>query len=152
MWRMTVMCVSLASVSMNFWCLLEPSSALKVIVWGNLVWGNMNFEECFVALLMISVRYPLENSLEQHSEDSYLCVQLCYLCWECPLVKVWSLGLVSKHWNIVYIQFCYKFARSDIYFRLHLLLIIIHITCISLSLHRTSAPIHLTSVLDVLGT
>jgi hypothetical protein len=43
-------------------------------------------------------------------------------------------------------------ARSDIYFRLHLLLIIIHITCISLSLCRTSAPIHLTSVLDVLGT
>jgi hypothetical protein len=44
------------------------------------------------------------------------------------------------------------FARSDIYFRLHLLLIIIHITCISLSLRRTSAPIHLTSVLGVLGT
>jgi hypothetical protein len=44
------------------------------------------------------------------------------------------------------------FARSDIYFRLHLLLIIIHITCISLSLCRTSAPIHLTSVLGVLGT
>jgi hypothetical protein len=44
------------------------------------------------------------------------------------------------------------FARNDIYFRLHLLLIIIHITCISLSLHRTSAPIHLTSVLGVLGT
>jgi hypothetical protein len=44
------------------------------------------------------------------------------------------------------------FARNDIYFRLHLLLIIIHITCISLSLRRTSAPIHLTSVLGVLGT
>jgi hypothetical protein len=44
------------------------------------------------------------------------------------------------------------FARSDIYFRLHLLLIIIHITCISLSLRRISAPIHLTSVLGVLGT
>jgi hypothetical protein len=44
------------------------------------------------------------------------------------------------------------FARSDIYFRLHLLLIIIHFTCISLSLRRTSAPIHLTSVLGVLGT
>jgi hypothetical protein len=58
------MCVSLASVSMNCWCLLEPSSALKVIVWGNLVWGIANFEECFVALHMISVHYPLENSLE----------------------------------------------------------------------------------------
>jgi hypothetical protein len=44
------------------------------------------------------------------------------------------------------------FARSDIYFRLHLLLIIIHITCISLYLRQTSAPIHLTSVLSVLGT
>jgi hypothetical protein len=54
--------------------------------------------------------------------------------------------------NTVYIQFCYMYARSDIYFRLHLLLIIIHITCISLSLCRTSAPIHLTSVLGVFGT
>jgi hypothetical protein len=44
------------------------------------------------------------------------------------------------------------FAHSDIYFRLHLLLIIIHITCISLSLRWTSAPIHLTSVLGMLGT
>jgi hypothetical protein len=44
------------------------------------------------------------------------------------------------------------FPHSNIYFRLHLLLIIIHITCISLSLRQTSAPIHLTSVLDVLGT
>jgi hypothetical protein len=54
--------------------------------------------------------------------------------------------------NTVYIQFCYMFAHSNIYFRLHLLLITIHITCISLSLRRTSAPIHLTSVLGVLGT
>jgi hypothetical protein len=59
-----IMCVSLASVSINCWCLLEPSSALKVIVWGNLVWGNANFEECFIALHMISVHYPSENSLE----------------------------------------------------------------------------------------
>jgi hypothetical protein len=44
------------------------------------------------------------------------------------------------------------FACSDIYFRLHLLLIIITTTCISLSLCRTSAPIHLASVLGVLGT
>ena len=39
-----------------------------------------------------------------------------------------------------------------ILFRLLLPLIFIHITCISLSLSRTSAPIHLTSVLGVLGT
>jgi hypothetical protein len=44
------------------------------------------------------------------------------------------------------------FACSDFYFRLQLPLIIIHITCISLSLRRTSAPIHLISVLDVLET
>src|SRR6185369_2468273 len=44
------------------------------------------------------------------------------------------------------------FACCHFYFRLQLPLIIIHITCISLSLHRTSAPIHLTSVLGVLGT
>jgi hypothetical protein len=44
------------------------------------------------------------------------------------------------------------FARSDFYFKLQLPLIIIHINCISLSLCRTSAPIHLTSVLGVLGT
>jgi hypothetical protein len=38
------------------------------------------------------------------------------------------------------------------YFRLQLPLIIIHITCISISLRWTSAPIQLTSVLSVLGT
>jgi hypothetical protein len=59
-----IMCVSLASVSMNFCCLLETSSALKVIVWGNLIWGNANFEDFFVAMHMISVHYPSENSLE----------------------------------------------------------------------------------------
>jgi hypothetical protein len=43
------------------------------------------------------------------------------------------------------------FACCHFYFRLQLPHIIIHITCISLSLCRTSAPIHLTSVLGVLG-
>ena len=54
--------------------------------------------------------------------------------------------------HTVYLLFCYLFARSDIYFTSRLLLIIIYTTCISLSLRRTSAPIHLTSVLGVLGT
>jgi hypothetical protein len=54
--------------------------------------------------------------------------------------------------NTVYIQLCYMFSRSDIYFRLYLLLIIITTTCISLSLRWTSAPINLISVLGVLGT
>jgi hypothetical protein len=44
------------------------------------------------------------------------------------------------------------FACSHFYFRLQLPLIIIHITCISLFLCRISTPIHLTSVLGVLGT
>src|SRR3954468_4413111 len=44
------------------------------------------------------------------------------------------------------------FACFHLYFRLQLPLIIIHISCILLSLHRTSAPIHLKSVLGVLGT
>ena len=44
------------------------------------------------------------------------------------------------------------FTCCHIYFRLLLPLIFIHTTCILLSLRRTSAPIHLTSVLGVLGT
>jgi hypothetical protein len=59
-----IMCDFLVNVSVNCWCLLEPSSAFMVIVWDNLVWGNTNFEECFVALHMISVCYPLEKCFE----------------------------------------------------------------------------------------
>jgi hypothetical protein len=44
------------------------------------------------------------------------------------------------------------FACCHFYFRLQLPLTIIHINCISLSLRQTSATIHLTSVLGVLGT
>ena len=85
------------------------------------------------------------------AKRSYLFIHVILL-GVCPLVKVWSLGLVSKHWNTVSNKFCYMFACCHFYFRLQLLLIIIHITCISLSLRRTSAHIHLTSVLGVLGT
>ena len=67
-------------------------------------------------------------------------------------MKVWSLGLVSKHWNTVYNKFCYMFACCHFYYRLQLLLIIIHINCISLSLRITSAPIYLTSVLGTQET
>jgi hypothetical protein len=147
------LCVSLlASVSMNCWCLLEPSSAFMVIVWDNLVWGNVNFEECFIALCMISVRYPLQNCLELHIEVS--------IYWFNYVIFIESVStsesMIPRPYfqalNTVYFLFCYMFARSDIYFRLYLLLIIITTTCISLSLRRTSAPIHLTSVLGVLGT
>src|SRR3954465_10103446 len=44
------------------------------------------------------------------------------------------------------------FARCSFYFRLLLPLIFIHTTCVLISLRRTSAPIHLTSVLGVLET
>src|SRR3954471_14321176 len=44
------------------------------------------------------------------------------------------------------------FARCPFHLRFLLPLIFIHTTCVLLSLHRTSAPIHLTSVLGVLGT
>jgi hypothetical protein len=53
-----IMYVFLVNVSMNYWCLLEPSSAFTVIVWDNLVWVYTDFEECFVALRMISVYFP----------------------------------------------------------------------------------------------
>src|SRR3954464_9784254 len=44
------------------------------------------------------------------------------------------------------------FARCPFHLILLLLLIFIHTTCVLLSLRRTSVPIHLTSVLGVLGT
>jgi hypothetical protein len=65
-----IMCLFLVNVSMNCWCLLEPSSSFTVTVWDNLVWVHTDFEECFVALRMISVHFPLENSFELHIDDS----------------------------------------------------------------------------------
>jgi hypothetical protein len=51
---------------MKYSCLLEPSSVFMVIVWDNLVCVHTDFEECFVALRMISVCFPLENCFELH--------------------------------------------------------------------------------------
>ena len=51
-----------------------------------------------------------------------------------------------------YSQSCCMCACCHCYYRLLLLPAIIYITCILLSLRRTSAPIHLTSVLGVLVT
>ena len=82
----------------------------------------------------------------------HLSIMLCDQSWECPLVKAGSLGLASKHRISVCLLFCWMFTRCHILFRLLLPLIYIHTTCISLSFRRTSAPIHLTSVLGVLGT
>ena len=91
-----------------------------------------------------------QKSVCSTNERSYYL--LCDQCWECPLVKVWSLGLVSNTANTAYLLFCCMFTRCHILFRLLLPLIYIRTTCISLSLRRTSAPIHLTSVFGVLGT
>jgi hypothetical protein len=101
---------------------------------------------------MISVRFPLENCFELHIDDS--------IYWFNYVIFVESVSTSEsviprpcfQALHTVYIQFCYMFACSDVYFRLHLLLIIITTACISLSIRRTSAPIHLTSVLGVLGT
>jgi hypothetical protein len=119
---------------------------------GNLVWGNTDFEECFVALRMISVRFPLENCFELHIDVS--------IYWFNYVIFVGSVSTSEsmiprpcfQALHTVSFQFYYMFACSNIYFRLHLLLIIIATTCISLSLRQTNAPIHLTSVLGVLGT
>jgi hypothetical protein len=83
-----IISVFLVNVSMNCWCLLEPSSAFTVTVWDNLVWRNMDFEECFVALRMISVRF--------HWRIVFSCILMIvsigsimlYLLRVCPLVKV----------------------------------------------------------------
>ena len=112
------------------WSLLTPALRVRVI---------LRNEWCSLSNKSVCSTY----------EKKYL---LCDQCWECPLVKVWSLGLVSNTENTVYLLFCCMFTCCHILFRLLLPLIYIHTTCISLSLRRTSAPIHLTSVLGVLGT
>jgi hypothetical protein len=128
------------------------SSAFMVIAWDNLVWVHKDFEECLVALRMISVHFPLENCFELHICDS--------IYWFNYVIFVESVSTSEsmiprpsfQALHTIYIQFYYMFAHNDTYFRLRLLLIIITTTCISLSLRRTSAHIHLTSVLGVLGT
>jgi hypothetical protein len=69
-------------------CLLEPSSAFTVIVWDNLVWVHTDFEECFVALCMISVCFPLENCLSCMLMIVSIGSIMLYLLGVCPLVKV----------------------------------------------------------------
>jgi hypothetical protein len=145
-------CVSFWLMSMNCWYLLEPSSAFMVIVWDNLVWGNMDFEECFVALRMISVCFSLENCFELHIDDSIYWFNYVLFVESVSTSESMIPRPCFQALHTVSFQFCYMFTRSDTYFRLHLLLIIITTTCISLSLRRTSPPIHLTSVLGVLRT
>jgi hypothetical protein len=92
-----IMCVFLVNVSLNCWCLLEPSSAFMVIVWDNLVWGNADFEECFIALRMISVRFPLENCLEWHIDVSIYWFNYVIFIESVSTSESMTLGLVSKY-------------------------------------------------------
>jgi hypothetical protein len=107
---------------------------LKVTVWGYLDWGMQTLRSAFIALRM-----------DWCSLSNQSIVQ-------CSIVKkdIYVFNYVIIVESVLFL--CYMFACSPFYFRLQLPLIIIHITCISLSLCRTSAPIHLTSVLGVLGT
>src|SRR3954471_9070845 len=71
---------------------------------------------------------------------------------ELALVKVRTLGLVSYHCNTVYAHF-YRLLPCCFYlFSLQKPISTIHIALVSLSLHRTSAPIQFTIVLGVWGT
>jgi hypothetical protein len=110
----------------------------------------MDFEECFVALRTISVCFPLENCLELHIDVSIYWFNYVIFVESVSTCKSMIPRPCFQALHTVYFQFCYMFAHSDIYFRLYSLLIIVTTTCISLSLCRTSAPIHLTSVLGVL--
>jgi hypothetical protein len=76
----------------------------------------------------------LENCFELHIDDS--------IYWFNYVIFVESVSTSEsmiprpcfQALRTVSFQFCYMFARSNIYCRLHLLLIIITTTCISLSL------------------
>jgi hypothetical protein len=101
---------------------------------------------------MISVHFPLENYFELHIDDSIYWFNYVIFVGSVSTSESMIPRLFFQALHTVYLLFCYMFAHSNIYFSSHLLLIIITTTCISLSLRRTSAPIHLTSVLGVLGT
>jgi hypothetical protein len=101
---------------------------------------------------MISVRFPLENCLEWHINVNIYWFNYVIFVESVSTSESMILRRCFQALHTISFQFCYTFACSDIYFRLPLLLIIITTTCISLSFHQTSAPIHLTSVLGVLET
>ena len=71
---------------------------------------------------------------------------------ELALVKVCTLGLVSKHLYNVFLAVYYLLPCCFYIFRLQKPISTIHITLVSPSLRRTSAPIQFTIVLGVLGT
>jgi hypothetical protein len=101
---------------------------------------------------MISVCFPLKNYFELHIDDSIYWFNYVIFFGSVSTSESMIPRPCFQALHTVYFLFCYMFACCHFYFRLRLLLIIITATCISLSLHRTSAPIHLTSALGVLGT
>jgi hypothetical protein len=128
------MCIFLVNVSMNCWCLLKPSSVFMVIVWDNLVWVHTDFEECFIALRMISVCFPLENCFELHIDDSFYWFNYVIFVESVSTSESMIPRPCFQALHIISFQFCYMFSHSDTYFILQLLLIIITTTCILLSL------------------
>jgi hypothetical protein len=102
-----IMCIFLVNVSMNCWCLLEPSSAFTVIVWGNLGWVHTDFEECFVTLRMISVRFPLENCFELHIDDTI------YWFVRFPLENCFELHIDDSIYWFNYVIFVGSVSTSE---------------------------------------
>ena len=70
---------------------------------------------------------------------------------ELALVKVLTLGLVSRHGNSVFVHFYHLLPCCFYIFRLQKPISTIHITLESPSLRRTSSPIQFAIVLGVLG-
>ena len=87
-----------------------------------------------------------------------------HVLWEisCDSIMLMLLGVATSesmnprpcfhHCNTICAHVYHLFACCTFYFRFTNASFAIHITCHLTSLRRTSAPIHLTSVLGVLGT
>jgi hypothetical protein len=84
-------------------------------------------------------------------ERSCLFVQSCYIVGSMSTSESIIPRPCFQALHTIYLLFCYMFARNDTCFKSQLLLIVITTACILLSLRRTSALIHLTGVLGVLG-
>jgi hypothetical protein len=73
-------------------------------------------------------------------KSSYLFVQSCYIVESVSTSESMIPRPCFQAVHTVYSLFCYLFACCHFYSKLHLLLIIIYTTCISLSLRRTKPP------------
>jgi hypothetical protein len=111
-----IMYIFLVNVSRKCWCLLEPSSAFKVIVWDNLVWVHKDFEECFIALRMISAHFPLENYFEFHIDDSIYWFNYIIFAGSVSTSESMIPRPCFQALHTIYLLFCYMFACSNTYF------------------------------------